>query len=198
MDRVQPGQVEKLFQIARRDHFLVGGEGQYRNLPRKILVEKSLAPKGQAPPADYRFYCSKGKAWFGAADVGRFVDLREYHFTVPRFAPVYVQTHGRLPLRIPTQPPRFREMIRIAETLSKPFDFVRVDLYQTSKGIYFGEFTFTPLAGYIKLSNVDLSRWLARKVLNPEGTADFPREWTVKKNPSKYPGILQLQKKITV
>jgi hypothetical protein len=181
LDRVEPGQVEKLFRLARQDFFQFKGERQYRNLSRKILVEESLAPKGLASPTDYRFFCSRGKAWFGAADVGRFVDLREYHFTVPRFAPVYIQTHGRLPSRIPTRPRRFREMIEIAETLAKPFDFVRIDLYQTLKGIFFGEFTFTPMGGFFNLSNVDLSKWLARKALDPEATADLPRKWTVKK-----------------
>ena len=35
-------------------------------------------------------------------------------------------------------------MKHIAETLSADFDFVRVDLYDTGKQVYFGELTFTP------------------------------------------------------
>ena len=34
----------------------------------------------------------------------------------------------------------------IADRLSKPFDFVRVDLYLTPHGVRFGELTFTPAA----------------------------------------------------
>ena len=34
----------------------------------------------------------------------------------------------------------------IADRLSKPFDFVRVDLYLTPRGVRFGELTFTPAA----------------------------------------------------
>ena len=30
--------------------------------------------------------------------------------------------------------------------MSKPFDFVRVDLYLTPRGVRFGELTFTPAA----------------------------------------------------
>ena len=33
-----------------------------------------------------------------------------------------------------------------ADRLSKPFDFVRVDLYLTPRGVRFGELTFTPAA----------------------------------------------------
>jgi hypothetical protein len=34
-------------------------------------------------------------------------------------------------------------MIRICQTLSKPFPQVRVDLYEVNNRIYFGELTFT-------------------------------------------------------
>ena len=38
-------------------------------------------------------------------------------------------------------------MIKVAETLSKEFPFVRVDLYEINNKIYFGELTFSPAAG---------------------------------------------------
>ena len=38
-------------------------------------------------------------------------------------------------------------MIKIAETLSKPFPVVRVDLYVIQGKVYFGELTFTSLGG---------------------------------------------------
>ena len=37
----------------------------------------------------------------------------------------------------------------IAKTLSKGFDFVRVDLYCYQKEFYFGEMTFTSFGGYM-------------------------------------------------
>ena len=40
-------------------------------------------------------------------------------------------------------------MKKIAADLSKNFIHVRVDLYEIEGKIYFGEMTFTPLAGYI-------------------------------------------------
>jgi hypothetical protein len=46
-----------------------------------------------------------------------------------------------------SKPPVLDEMLRIAKTLSAPFEFVRVDLYWTTKGIAFSEFTFTPAGG---------------------------------------------------
>ena len=45
------------------------------------------------------------------------------------------------------RPERFEEMKVIAERLSKPFQFVRIDLYEVNNKIYFGEFTFFPAGG---------------------------------------------------
>ena len=43
------------------------------------------------------------------------------------------------------------EMIAVAEKLAAPFDFVRVDFYETTDGeLKFGELTFSPTAGNIE------------------------------------------------
>jgi len=49
------------------------------------------------------------------------------------------------------KPRNFDDMKSLASWLSAPFDFVRVDLYNIDGKIYFGEFTFTPAGGGIKL-----------------------------------------------
>ncbi|GHU68155.1 hypothetical protein FACS189413_04390 [Bacteroidia bacterium] len=41
-------------------------------------------------------------------------------------------------------------MIDYARILSKGFDFVRVDLYDTGDKVYFGEMTFTPHGGLLR------------------------------------------------
>lgn len=53
---------------------------------------------------------------------------------------------------IPELPCNFQEMKTIAEKLSSPFPFVRVDLYNIKGRIYFGELTFIPY-GEINLKN---------------------------------------------
>ena len=45
------------------------------------------------------------------------------------------------------KPYAFEEMKKIAADLSKPFSYVRVDLYQVSGKVYFGELTFFPAGG---------------------------------------------------
>jgi len=45
----------------------------------------------------------------------------------------------------------FDEMKKIAESLSKDFPFVRVDLYNVNGKTYFSELTFIPTGGYMKI-----------------------------------------------
>ena len=45
------------------------------------------------------------------------------------------------------KPKSLKEAISIAEKLSKPFPFVRTDLYIIDGRVVFGELTFTPAAG---------------------------------------------------
>ena len=47
----------------------------------------------------------------------------------------------------------FDEIIAISKDLSKPFEFVRIDLYIGIDGIYFSEFTFTPRDGKQEFSD---------------------------------------------
>ena len=39
------------------------------------------------------------------------------------------------------------ELLKVAERLSKPFQYVRIDLYEIEEQVKFGEFTFTPNSG---------------------------------------------------
>ena len=59
------------------------------------------------------------------------------------------RVNGKPPESQIKRPENLNELIRIAEKLSKPFRFVRVDLYNENEDIRFSELTFTPLAGNI-------------------------------------------------
>ena len=54
------------------------------------------------------------------------------------------------------KPKEMNKMINLAERLSKPFEFVRVDFYIGSDDkIYFSEFTFSPCMGINIYGNFD-------------------------------------------
>ncbi|WP_299328020.1 ATP-grasp fold amidoligase family protein [uncultured Helicobacter sp.] len=47
----------------------------------------------------------------------------------------------------PIKPPTFAMMLRIAQSLAAPINYVRIDLYECNNAIYVGELTFTPAGG---------------------------------------------------
>ena len=51
-----------------------------------------------------------------------------------------------------SKPENLTELLHVAERLSAEFDFVRVDLFNIRGRVYFGELTFTPLAGHLHLT----------------------------------------------
>lgn len=68
------------------------------------------------------------------------------------------------------RPKRFDDLIEMTEKLAKPFDFVRVDFYETKDGeLVFGELTFTPTAGRFEYGpdNNKVQKYLGDKYIIP-------------------------------
>jgi hypothetical protein len=168
------GQTVLLFQFAKRNYFFNEYEAQYMGLAPKILIEECLPPwgkdgKGYHPPPDFRFYAARGRVLFCQYDEGRFTDHRQALFTVPDHRPIPILDTFPLPDPLPEKPPHWDGMIQAASDLSKPFDFVRVDLYDLPDGACFSEFTFTPNATLFPFHDPAFSRKLLEDVLKATG-----------------------------
>ena len=174
-------QTFRMFRLAGRNFFLQEYESQYRRLAPKIIVEECLSSgpaslkNGEVcqPPADYRFYSSRGRVLFCQYDEGRFTDHRQALFTVPGYRHISIADIYPLPNPLPERPAHWDGMVQAASDLSRPFYFVRVDLYDLPDGVYFSEFTFTPNAGLFPFRNPGFSRKLLEDVLRaPPGEGD--------------------------
>lgn len=162
-----------MYQFARHNFFLNEYEVQYMGLAPKIMVEECLPSSisiGKSgiryhPPPDYRFYSSRGQVLFCQYDEGRFADHRQALFTVPEHRHIRVPDLFPLPELLPEKPAHWDQLIQAASDLSKPFDFVRVDLYDLPEGVYFSEFTFTPNATLFPFRDPAFSRKLLEDVL---------------------------------
>ena len=123
------------------------GEIHYRKIPRKIICEKYLEGVDDALPVDYKIYCFNGKPLY----IGNFIERNlEEHFIRRGYfdldwnpSPVFKDADKMEVEKFP-RPKCLEEMLSYAEILSKPFPFVRVDFYEVSGKVYFGELTFTP------------------------------------------------------
>lgn len=154
VERDDPATRARLAQDARdwfayRHHDRTG-EWSYDGLRPRLLVEEWLDDGENRVPPDWKWFCFHGHVGIVECDTGRY-DRRARNLLSPDGDPLDATLfHPRGP-DIPL-PATFREMRRIAEALSRPFDFVRVDLYTVQDRIVVGELTHYPSAGMQEFS----------------------------------------------
>jgi hypothetical protein len=128
-------------------------EWQYKNIERRIIVEKLLTDEKGTIPFDYKFHCFHGKIGFIQVDIDRFQSHKRNMYDVNwnllpfnwcNFKDGKPKLENGNPIR---KPSRLKEMITIAEKLSDSFRYVRIDLYELNDKVYFGEVTFHPCSG---------------------------------------------------
>jgi hypothetical protein len=134
-------------------------EYQYYGIKPQILIEQLLADGFKDGPLDFRFWCFHG--------IPAMVQVDNNAHSIN---PFYDLDWNKLPLHyrcdgageVP-KPKNFQEMVSIAGRLSKDFDFVRVDLYNIQGHTVFGEMTFTPVAGSLRLEPAEWDRKLGER-----------------------------------
>lgn len=136
-----------------RNYYYASREWNYFHAKPQIIVEHALAAPGDGL-IDYRLLCFDGKVRLVFVDAGTAAPDGTHAPRATRN--VYTPEYKILPLKVkrdhhdPTITPRpanWEKMIKIAEDLSAPFVFCRVDLYNIDGTIYFGEMTFYPGGG---------------------------------------------------
>src|SRR5690554_3464219 len=139
-------------------------ETWYSDIKPGVLVEKRLqAPKDENDIPDYKFHVFKKKS--GGFNVILHVDFdrfnnhnRSFFDEDLNYLPFYV--------RYPTirsyvqRPENYEKMVEIAKILAEPFSYVRVDLYNVSGAIYFGEMTFAHASGSQEFTSKYYDLWM--------------------------------------
>lgn len=125
--------------------YLKSSEMHYKVASPRLVCEKYLGV-GNKLPTDYKIYCFHGKAV-----AIRVMAERETELAGVFMSRDWQKIDGLSKFKtlhfVPEKPKCLEKMMEISEILSKPFPFVRVDLYVVEEKIYFGEMTFTPSAG---------------------------------------------------
>lgn len=120
-------------------------EPHYPYITPKIYAEELIENGDNSSLTDYKFMCVKGKIECILVCSNRSSDFHKIdRATVDKTwepLPWIIESSKS---SLPSRPKHLEEMNHIAESLSADFDFVRVDLYDTGKQVYFGELTFTP------------------------------------------------------
>lgn len=121
-------------------------EPHYLSIPHRIICEKYLEDSDSI--IDYKIHCSNGIPQFilACSERARGVKLNLYD---TNWNPIReLQGHHKNNKEIP-RPKKLDEMLKISRDLARDFKFVRVDLYEISGKVYFGELTFTPATGVL-------------------------------------------------
>ncbi len=130
-----------------------GREWAYYGLEPGVVVEELLvnADNPEAGVNDYKLFCFNGKVECIVVDVDRYIGHKR-NFYDSQWKNLHVTSDCEAVDREIPKPKNFEKMLKIAETLSEDFPFVRVDLYNVNGKIYFGELTFYPWSGYVQFN----------------------------------------------
>ena len=132
------------------NYYDLSKENNYKNIKPRIIAEKLLSDNGNLP-TDYKIFTFNGVAHFVTVDSGVITKNGNHaekyfrNFFDRDFKPIYnASDSGRQPRDWNTikKPKNWDYMVKISETLSKPFRFCRIDLYNIDGQVYFGEMTF--------------------------------------------------------
>lgn len=144
-----PQTIAVLKKWGRYNSWLTNGEVQYRDIPKRIVVEKYIDDGFGGAPLDYKVYCFHGVAKFLFVCVGREKGKPKFYYFDRdwRLAPLSKDSIDAPKGFSLPRPKHLEEIFHYAEVLSQPFPFVRVDFFDTPEQLYFGELTFTPGGG---------------------------------------------------
>ena len=140
----------------------------YSKIAPKIICEEYLDFSGEKSLIDYKIHCLNGKpAFFWLCT------QRDHHSHSAIFTSYSLEWeklslfHDEGQVDIP-KPERLTEMIAYASILSKPFPYVRVDLYYVNGKIYFGEMTFTPMRNIMKFYKDSTLKMMGKQLKLPK------------------------------
>lgn len=125
-------------------------ELHYNQIKPKIIAETFIECSGSDLP-DYKFLCFEGKPYFCWVDIDRYHGHKRNVYDMEWNLQDWHQYNYGISKEGVEKPANFEKMVKIATTLCKGFHHVRVDLYDISGKIYFGEMTFTNSSGFEKI-----------------------------------------------
>lgn len=132
----------------KHNFYVYSREKAYKDIPRRVIAEEYREDSNAGELKDYKFFCFNGVVKFFKIDFGRFTDHHaNYYSPEGKLLPFGELNFLPQPEHEIAMPNNLAEMVEIANKLSEGLPFIRVDFYNISGQILFGEFTFSPAGG---------------------------------------------------
>lgn len=143
--------LKKLRPGAIRNGYWYGREWPYKDVEPLIIAEMYLdSGDDKFGLTDYKFYCFNGRVeyLYVSRGLGTVHNDAEMSFFTRNWEKAPFGRNDFNPLSVePKKPHNFELMIELAEEISRGIPFIRVDLYEVNKRIYFSELTLYPCSG---------------------------------------------------
>lgn len=137
----------------------------FKVLKPRILAEEYLIPRSKKL-IDYKLFCFNGKPTMVLVMPNRICNNYRNYYDLDWNLFPFKRSADNTPFEI--QPPaKLNQMVSIAERLSAPFPFVRVDLYEVNDKVFVGELTFSPAGGLSPFNPVEWDLILGKKLSLP-------------------------------
>lgn len=141
---------KKLSHGLKTDAFFWGREWPYKKVPRQIIAEEYLHEEELDEIRDYKFFCFNGKPTYCQVISNRsvheeidFFDMEWKHQPFVGLTALVKNSNSSI-----QKPYNFLKMKEFATVLAKDTSFSRIDFYEVSRRLYFGEITFYPASGF--------------------------------------------------
>lgn len=132
----------------RSDIYVNLREWPYKNVHKRIIVDKYMVDESGVELKDYKFFCFNGRVQCYKVDFDRFISHRaNYYNRESQLLPFGEVASPADYSRVYEKPINIDKMIQLAEVLAKDIPFARIDFYNINGKIYFGEITFFPAGG---------------------------------------------------
>ena len=133
---------KKLGKLKNRNYYKYNKEYPYKNVNPRYIVEEYIVDESGYELKDYKFFCFNGEPKFVQIDFDRYSNHRrnvyDINWNLLDLQIKFPKGHDR----VFPKPDNYEEMLEVARMLSKGIPHVRIDLYNVTGKIYFGEMTF--------------------------------------------------------
>ena len=155
---------KKINKWLKKNYYLEHREWPYKNVKPRIIIEQFMEDDEVKDLRDYKIFCFNGKPEIILVCSNRHGKDKNTDFYNTKWERVSMTRENHDNSSGISKPTNLAEMLEIAKKLSKEIPFVRVDLYEINRKIYFGELTFFPSAGFEGFRPNDIDLKLGEKI----------------------------------
>lgn len=155
---------EKIKRCLNSNYFWHGREWPYKSVKPRIIAEQYMVDESGVELKDYKIFNFNGEPKLIQVDFNRFVKhTKNIYDTDWNYMNVAINypTDPNVSIK---RPECLGKMLNMARELSKGLPFLRTDFYVINGKIYFGELTFSPGSGFMKVTpesfDLEMGSWI--------------------------------------